>query len=54
MTLKKNVRLREVKAYREGMLKRPDRYRKAIPATGSLLTAEETAGEQLSLLPSEE
>lgn len=47
MTLKKNVRLREVKAYREGMLKRPDRYRKGDTGNGSLLTAEETAGEQL-------
>lgn len=54
MTLKKNIRLKEAKLYQEGMLKRPDRYRKTVPAAGALLTAEETAGEQLSLLPSEE
>ena len=49
MTLKKSGRVLKVEAYEEGMLKRPDRYRKNIPAAGALPTAEDTEGEQLKL-----
>ncbi len=49
MTLRKNGRLVQAVAYQEGMLKKPERYRKNIPATGALPAAEETQGEQLTL-----
>ena len=49
MTLKKGSRLIRVEAYREGMLKKPDRYRKNIPAAGSMPAPEETMGDQIRL-----
>lgn len=49
MTLRKGSRLLRAELYSEGMLVNPNRYRKNIPASGSLPTAEETAGEQLKL-----
>ncbi|MGX8711385.1 MAG: DNA gyrase subunit A [bacterium] len=49
MTLRKGSRLLRAEPYSEGMLVNPNRYRKNIPASGSLPTAEETAGEQLKL-----
>lgn len=49
MTLKKGSRLIRAEAYREGMLKKPDRYRKNIPATGSMPAPEEMLGDQMSL-----
>ncbi|MGX8699705.1 DNA gyrase subunit A [Caproiciproducens sp.] len=49
MTLRKGSRLLRAEPYGEGMLVNPNRYRKNIPASGSLPAAEETAGEQLKL-----
>ncbi len=49
MTLRRNARLARAVPYREGMLKKPERYRKKIPASGSLPAPEETEGEQLTL-----
>lgn len=49
MTLKRGQKVLRVQAYEEGMLKKPDRYRKAIPALGAMPAAEETLGEQLTL-----
>ncbi|MCY1714524.1 DNA gyrase/topoisomerase IV subunit A [Caproiciproducens galactitolivorans] len=49
MTLRKGSRLLKAERYREDMLVNPNRYRKNIPAAGSLPAAEETAGEQLKL-----
>lgn len=49
MTLRKGGRLMQAVPYAEGMLMKPDRYRKNIPAIGALPTAEETAGEQTTL-----
>ena len=49
MTLRKGGRLLRAVPYAEGMLKKPDRYRKNIPALGTLPTPEETEGEQLTL-----
>ena len=49
MTLRKNGLLMEAQQYREGMLEKPDRYRKAIPAAGALPSAEELQGEQMKL-----
>ena len=48
LTLRKNARVIRAVLYGEGMLQKPDRYRKAIPASGSLPAPEET-GEQLTL-----
>ncbi len=49
MTLKRGQRLLKAVPYEEGMLQNPNRYRKNIPAAGSLPSAQETAGEQLKL-----
>lgn len=49
MTLKRGQRLVDAKEYTEGMLQNPNRYRKNIPATGTMPNAEETSGEQLTL-----
>ncbi|XOQ49299.1 MAG: DNA topoisomerase (ATP-hydrolyzing) [Eubacteriales bacterium] len=49
MTLRKGGRLLKAERFQEGMLVNPNRYRKNIPAAGSLPAAEETAGEQLKL-----
>lgn len=49
LTLKKGARLIKTEPYTEGMLKKPDRYRKNIPATGSLPAAEEGIGDQMTL-----
>ncbi len=49
MTLKKGARLLKAEKFEEDMLKNPNRYRKGIPATGSLPAAEDTAGEQMKL-----
>lgn len=48
MTLRKGGRLLKAVPYEEGLLKKPDRYRKNIPALGALPTAEETEGEQMT------
>lgn len=50
LTLKRGQRLLSVQEYTEGMLQSPDRYRKNIPATGSMPTAQETQGEQMKLI----
>lgn len=50
LTLKRGQRLLSVQEYTEGMLQNPDRYRKNIPATGSMPTAQETQGEQMKLI----
>jgi DNA gyrase subunit A len=47
MTLRRGAHLRSVCRYRDGMLKKPDRYRKMIPSPGSQLASDET-GEQLT------
>lgn len=49
MTLRKGGRVLKAEEYEEGMLKNPNRYRKNIPAAGSLPKAEETEGEQMKL-----
>lgn len=49
MTLRKNGRVAKVERYEEGKLKNPNRYRKNIPASGSLPAPEETEGEQMTL-----
>ena len=49
MTLRKNGRVVKVELYEEGRLKNPGRYRKNIPASGSLPAAEETEGDQMTL-----
>lgn len=49
MTLKKGARVLSAVPYQEDMLKKPDRYRKNIPATGALPLPEETEGEQMTL-----
>ncbi len=48
MTLRRNARVLSVRRYEDGMLKKPDRYRKTIPAAGSTLSPEER-GEQMKL-----
>jgi len=49
LTLRKGSRLLKAEQYSEGMLVNPNRYRKNIPASGSMPAAEETKGEQLKL-----
>jgi DNA gyrase subunit A len=49
MTLRKGSRVLKVQPYIEDMLKNPNRYRKNIPAAGSMPSADETEGEQLKL-----
>ena len=49
MTLRRGARLLRAEPYAEGTLKKPDRYRKNIPAAGSLPAREDTQGEQLTL-----
>ncbi|WP_277668367.1 DNA topoisomerase (ATP-hydrolyzing) subunit A [Caproiciproducens galactitolivorans] len=49
MTLRKGSRLLKAERFHEDMLVNPNRYRKNIPAAGSIPAAEETAGEQLKL-----
>ena len=49
MTLKKGARVLSAVPYQEDMLKKTDRYRKNIPATGALPLPEETEGEQMTL-----
>ena len=49
LTLRKGSRLLKAEQYSEGMLVNPNRYRKNIPASGSMPAAEETEGEQLKL-----
>lgn len=47
MTLRRGACLSSVRRYEDGMLKKPDRYRKNIPSAGSTPSAEEQ-GEQLT------
>jgi len=49
MTLRKGSRVLKAEQYSDDMLSNPNRYRKNIPATGSLPNAQETVGEQLKL-----
>ncbi len=49
MTFRKGSRILKAEQYNEGMLVNPNRYRKNIPASGSMPAAEETEGEQLKL-----
>lgn len=49
MTLKRGSRLLRAEPYAEGMLKKPNRYRKKIPASGALPAPEDMEGEQMSL-----
>jgi DNA gyrase subunit A len=49
MTLRKGSRVLKAERYAEDMLKNPNRYRKNIPAAGSLPAADETEAEQLKL-----
>ena len=49
MNLKKGQRLLRVQLYEEGMLQKPNRYKKNLPALGALPEAGENAGEQLKL-----
>ncbi len=48
MTFRRNAHLLKVCLYQEGMLKKPDRYRKNIPAAGAS-PAQSEQGEQLKL-----
>ena len=51
MTQKRGCRVMELCLYKEGMLAKPHRYRaKNLPAAGALPSAEETFGEQISLI----
>ncbi len=51
MKLKKGQRLFEIQEYKEGTFSKPQRYRtRSLPALGALLSNEDTADEQLSLL----
>ena len=49
MNLKKGQRLLRGQLYEEGMLQKPNRYKKNLPALGALPEAGENAGEQLKL-----
>lgn len=49
MTLRKGGRVLKAEPYEEGRLHSPNRFRKNIPAVGSMPGAEETEGEQLTL-----
>ncbi len=49
MTLRKGSRVLKTQRFAEDMLKNPNRYRKSIPAAGSLPAADETEAEQLKL-----
>ena len=49
MTLKRGQKVIRAQKYEEGMLKKPDRYRKALPALGAMPAAEETEGEQMTM-----
>lgn len=49
LNLKKGQRLISAAAYEEGMLQKPERYKKKLPALGALPAEEETAGEQLTM-----
>ena len=49
MNLKKGQRLLRVQLYEEGMLQKPNRYKKNLPALGALPEGGENAGEQLKL-----
>ncbi len=49
MTFRKGSRLLKVEKFEEDMLKNPNRYRKTLPAAGSMPSAEETTGDQLKL-----
>ena len=49
MTLRRGARLLRAEEYEEGMLQKPDRYRKTIPAAGSMPAPEDVQGEQMTL-----
>lgn len=50
VTLKKGHRVVNAEKYREGFFAKPARYRtKTLPATGAVLSSEDTVGEQLTL-----
>lgn len=49
MTLRKGNRLLKVEPFQEDMLNNPNRYRKSIPAIGSMPGSDEMTGEQLKL-----
>ena len=49
MTLKRGQKVVRVQPYEEGMLQKPDRYRKALPALGAMPAPEDTQGEQMKL-----
>lgn len=49
MTLRKAQRVASALVYMDGMLKKPERYRKSLPSAGMLPGSEELSGEQLSL-----
>lgn len=49
MTLKKGQRVQGAVLYRDGMLKKPERYRKSLPSPGMLPGSEELQGDQISL-----
>lgn len=49
MTLRRGARLLRAEEYREGTLHKPDRYRKTIPAAGSMPAPEDVQGEQMTL-----
>ena len=48
MTLKGRHHVKTVEPFAEGMVAKPDRYRKNIPAAGAMPAAEDI-GEQLTL-----
>lgn len=49
MTLRRGARVLQVREYEEGMLAKPDRYRRSLPAIGAMPAPEDTQGEQLTL-----
>ena len=50
MTLKRGQTVRSAELYEAGVFKSPNRYRKNIPATGALLSAEDAEGQQMKLI----
>ena len=48
MTFRRGARLLRVKPYVEGMLKKPNRYRKNIPSSGAMPAPEDTEAEQMT------
>ena len=49
MNVKRGQRVVSMRLYREGDLKKPERYRKSLPALGATPAPEDMEGEQLHM-----